>query len=440
MDFSGRTVESYELEKCYSSGGCSVVVCGRRRIGTTSLLEKFSEDRDCLILKCRRGGDAANLECFSEILSDHCGTDCTVDSYTELFARLSDLIRERKLAIAFDGIQRILSPDVSLQMQRFIDNSVTHSKSMLILCGTVGETVDRDFAANLSDRCQKTIELQSLPFDDTKAMHPQLSEPDALKLHLTLGGVPGYHLHVSGTSLRDCITGLFSGDGPLSEETENLIGSEISNPCRALAVLSAIGRGSGSLKDIASVIGTDATLTHKCLCELEEKGFVTRLHPMYDAPKRAVYTISDNLVDFCCSVLRGNSARQFNQRLEERMELFLQRRFVYFCTDMIRDAYPVRETGTWWSGSSERIDIISSVSSENVEYMLFCDCSFGEMGIEALDALIGRTDRFGHIPNRRFLLFSLTGFSKELEAHARKGEVLLIGPGIILGHDRMPKL
>lgn len=415
------------------------MVYGRRRVGISTLLERFCEDRDSLILRCRRGGESANLESFSETLFDFCGTEYDVSSFPRLFGVLSDLCKERKLVIAFDGIQHILSPDVSLEMQRFIDNSVTCSRSMLILCGSTGENNDRDFAANLSDRCQKTIELLSLPFDETKAFHPQLSEPDALRLHLILGGIPTYHLHSSGPSLTECISGLFSGDGPLHEETENLIGSETSNPCRALAVLSAIGRGSGSLKDIADAIGLDATLTHKCLCELEKKGFVSRLHPMYDAPKRAVYTISDNLIDFCCSVLRGNSARQFNSRITERLESFLQRRFTCYCRDLIGDVFPVRETGTWWSGQ-ERIDIVSSVTSDDVEYMLFCGCSMDRMDVADLDALVSKADSFGHIPNRRFLLFSLTGFGQELVSRAEKGGAVLIGPGVILGNERMPGL
>ena len=70
MEFIGRKRELQELEERYQSGRFEMgVIYGARRIGKTSLLKKFSEDKPSLYFQARESSELDNRAAFSFTLN-----------------------------------------------------------------------------------------------------------------------------------------------------------------------------------------------------------------------------------------------------------------------------------------------------------------------------------------------------------------------------------
>ena len=65
--FVGREEELKTLEKLYSKGNFQLVVMyGRRRVGKTTLINKFIEDKKAIFFAAQEANDSINLEIFSQ--------------------------------------------------------------------------------------------------------------------------------------------------------------------------------------------------------------------------------------------------------------------------------------------------------------------------------------------------------------------------------------
>ena len=432
------------------------MVYGRRRIGKTSLLERFCEGKMNLFLRCLKDSDSSNLEYISASMTEFDGNETVLFSFFDMMKRMEDIIDSKKTVIVIDEFPYIASPLVSSLLQHFIDGPLSRSDSMLILCGSYVSVMKKeheDSGKPLFGRFRRIIHLGPLSFEETRRFHPNMTEYDALRLYLAIGGVPRYHLELDSPTFEVCIKENYIASDWMMEETEHLIESELPNPRRALSILSAIGNGSTSLKEIAQKVAVDETLCSKCIRLLMEMGIVSKIVPMFDAPKRPVYMISDGLFAFQYYVLQKKTGflvpehtDEFYAMLRPGIETFLGKRFEQFCSGFIMDRFMTLEIGTWWmdkDGCHSEIDVTAKVALENIKYDLFCECKFRkeQMGYGALMTLRERADRFADRTNARYVLFSISGFDRKLsESAADDPTVMLIGPEELFGHRDITSL
>ena len=454
MEFVGRKEELSELESLYRKGGCAVAVYGRRRIGKTALLEHFCESKNSLFLRCLKGGGSASLDYFSETVSAFLGNKVSIDSFMGLTSVLETVV-SKKTVIVIDEYPYISTPMVSSLLQHFIDGPLSRSGSMLILCGSSISSMKReaeDSGEPLFGRFRRILEVPPLSFQETKRCHPGMDDLDALKLFLTVGGIPRYHQDMDYRTFRECIVEGYFRRHNLTEEAELLIDSEFPNPRRAMAVLSAIGRGSTSLKEIAEKVGIDKTLCSKCIALLEDARMVAKVSPMLDAPKRPVYYIRDSFLAFHYAVVKGRGeyfnpshADKAYSLIENDISTFLGKRFETYCADLIRKRYLTLEMGTWWMDKDDEhseIDVVAVVDSKDTEYSIFAECKFrrSPMGNADLELLKERSSRFDKSLHRRYFLFSLSGFDRDLADGIDPKRVILVGPETILSGEPLPSL
>ncbi|MBO7409459.1 MAG: AAA family ATPase [Candidatus Methanomethylophilaceae archaeon] len=456
MEFIGREKELSELEQTYSKGGSAVMVYGRRRIGKTSLLERFCEGKRNLFLRCLKDSDSSNLEYISASVSAFGGETAVLSSFMDMVKAMESIVASGKTVIVIDEFPYIASSLVSSLLQHFIDGPLKRSDSMLILCGSYISVMKKEYEDSgrpLFGRFRRIIHLGPLSFGETRGFHPNMSEYDALRLYLTIGGVPRYHAELDSPTFDQCIRENYIVNDWMTEEPEHLIESELPNPKRALSILSAIGNGSTSLKEIAQKVAVDETLCSKCIRLLIEMGIVSKIVPTFNAPKRPVYTISDGLFAFQYCVLQKNAgllspghADELYRMLKPRIDMFLGKRFEQYCSGFIMDRFMTLEIGTWWMDRGDlhsKIGVTAKVSLDNIRYDLFCECKFRKepMGFASLEALRMRSDRFLDRTNARFVLFSISGFDGRLSEYASNDPtVLLVGPEELFGHKEIPSL
>ena len=449
MDFIGRTAELGELEGIYSEGGHAVMVYGRRRIGKTTLLERFCEGKRNIFFRCLKDSESSNVTYFSKKFSLFSGKDTHIQSFMDFIEVLESSCLKEKTVIVIDEYPYISSSLVSSLLQHFIDGPLKRSDSMLILCGS-SISVMKDQGFNQSNplygRFRRMIHVQPMSFEEVRQFHPGMPEEDVLKLHLTFGGVPKYHIELNSNTFEECIKRNYIESDWMMDETERLTESELPSPRRALSILSAIGSGATSLSEISQKVGVDATLCSKCISMLMEIGLVSKVKPMFDAPKRPSYRLSDGLFSFHYEVIQGMTAfltpghsEEAYELLKPKIDTFLGKRFEFFCMEFIKNLFLTVEMGTWWMDKDDvhsEIDIVSKVSSKKITYELFCECKFrnSPMGYKEYNMLLERSCRFANVTNPRYLLFSISGFDPKLEDLAADDDtVLLIGPDEIFG-------
>ena len=120
MEFVGREKELSELEKSYARGGSAIMVYGRRRIGKTTLLERFCEGKRNLFLRCLRDSDSANLEYFSDIISSFTGTTVRLSSFIDFMKELKVLERQKKQDVAAEQSKAKFSADEVWNVLEFV--------------------------------------------------------------------------------------------------------------------------------------------------------------------------------------------------------------------------------------------------------------------------------------------------------------------------------
>ncbi len=137
-DFIGREKELRTLQEMYDlrKFKCCAVI-GRRRIGKSSLIEKFIEDKRSLYFEFVEGSPETNLRIMEAVIGDYLGEETVFKDYVNAFLSLGSIARQEKLTIVFDEYTYALSyKSFSSLTKNLIDRDI--GESYLIL-GEGGE-------------------------------------------------------------------------------------------------------------------------------------------------------------------------------------------------------------------------------------------------------------------------------------------------------------
>ena len=107
MEFIGRKRELQELEDRYQSGKFEMgVIYGARRIGKTSLLKKFTEDKPSLYFQARESSELDNRAAFSLALNRLLGIpyEFIYPTYSEAFDALIRYAGGKPFVLVLDEI------------------------------------------------------------------------------------------------------------------------------------------------------------------------------------------------------------------------------------------------------------------------------------------------------------------------------------------------
>ncbi|MDR0887958.1 MAG: ATP-binding protein [Candidatus Methanoplasma sp.] len=455
--FSGRKEELQYLEKLYAEspiGTCAVY--GRRRIGKTTLIEKFCEDKKAIIFPMIETSEAINLDNMHKIMTGHSGKDIhEFRTFIDALNTLKEICSEERTVIVFDELPYLVAaaPYVPSALQHFIDRDLPRMGAFLIVCGSSIATMRTeigDYGRPLYGRFVGRMEIGPLPLRECATMHPNVSDTDILRIYMTVGGIPLYHRFMNRSTYKECIKENFLGRlSFLAEEARGIVDRELSPVSVHSSILSAVARGSVRLNEIAEKAGVTSALCGRYIGEMEFLGIMERVHPMADAPKRPMYRIMDNLVRFHYSVIERNpevfTASDKNEAystIEHSIDTFLGVSFEDVCADYIRTEYTCKEIGKWWGrieDSDVDIDILAQVTDRNEEMFLFCECKFRrqKVGFNVLNTLESRSEHVKGPINRRMVIFSASGFEDELIDYAAKDrKLILVGPDELFGRTK----
>jgi len=454
--FIGRKSYLKTLSEFYGGNEKALSIFGRRRVGKTRLIEEFVSDKPSLYIQFLNSSLDANLQHLGRLMSKFMGRDVSYQNTEDFFWDLSEKASQDKIVIVFDEFPYMVECDGAFasRTQNFIDHQIGCSK--LILCGSSIRTMrfeTDDYSRPLYGRTRR-MQIKPMSVSECIEFHPGMSDIDQIRLYLTIGGIPYYHSVPEVSTYAEYLEKYLIGDDSIfGGEGEVLINSELSPSREYIKLLDAMTGRRNDIKTISDRSGIDRNRCSEYLEELMDLGIVDVVNPMLGAPKKPkYYFISDNIIAFHFGILR-----RYNpigtvwsaDDLRSPISTLQGHLFEVMCMDALRFAYPLRDIGAWWGKRFEGdtmeecdIDIVSEKADTRLGVVtIYTECKMTQsmVGFSALNELDSSMQSL-RIRSGIRVLMSASGFSDDLIEYAKDNGIVLIGPEMILGKDKMPDL
>ncbi len=257
--FIGRTEELQLLHDKYRTGKSELaVIYGRRRIGKSSLVEKFAQGRKAFLKFEGIEGEntkkqiASFVRIMATYIDDPLLAKIQFDSWHTVFDYLTQKLinkknRRKKLILFFDEVQWLAVRRSSLIgiIKYFWDNHWKNMNVMLILCGSIASFMVKRIIHSkaLYGRITLEILLKGLkPNEASQFFQNKRSKEEILKYLLVMGGVPRYLEEIDlNRSFNQNINSLcFSANGLMINEIHKIFYSQFKEAQTYLKIVSAL--------------------------------------------------------------------------------------------------------------------------------------------------------------------------------------------------------
>ena len=427
--FINRRKELEWLEKTYKEKHNSfLIIYGRRRVGKTELIKYFSEDKPHTYFLAGTKLDKENLTDLQNIMSDFLKDELfkriEFRGWEELFKEFTKKI-ERPIIIIIDEFPYLIEQNKAIPsiFQKIWDENLKNEQLMLILCGSSIEMMETEvlgYKSPLYGRRTGQWKLEPFKFRIIKQFFPNRSFEDRIQFYSLLDGIPEY------------LNRIFKKGEYLYEEAENLLRQEFREPRNYFSILQAIAEGNTKYGEICNRTSLSKSLTSQYLKNLIDLHVVTREFPVTQRKesRNTRYLLSDNYYDFWFefvysnrSLIEEDKQETLIRNIKERLQIHYSSVFEQVCRERIWEISPdVSRVGRWWQ-KGEEIDIVGLNEKENTILFGECKWSKNRVDIKLLEDLKHKSECVKWKINKRrekFILFSKSGFTEELENMAKE--------------------
>ncbi len=460
MRFIGRQTELQALERLYHSDGFQMMVLyGRRRIGKSTLLQKFSEDKKTIFYTAIQSSLQDNLELLSRRVTEALMPNLSgikFSSVDELFHFLTAQCQQERIVFVIDEFSYLAEQDASILsvMQKYIDTEWLHGNMYLILSGSSVSFMENEVLSAKSPLFgRRTAQLKLNPFhyvDSAKFVERYSFEEKALCYGIT-GGVPKYlALLDDSLSVDENICRLFfSKTGYLYEETTNLLTQEFRNVSTYSAIIHAIAGSAHQLNEIIDKTHLNpASVTH-ALGNLISTGIISKNFSITEEHKRKKtnYTICDKMFSFWYRFVSGTQdiierdrgISYYENMVKPYLSEYMGDVFEEMCREYtllhgLDGELPtfVTKVGKWWGTNPklrEQTDIDVVALNERQHEALLGECKYKKEVIDkaVFEALKLRDHLIDHKYHTvGYLLFSKSGFSDWIMENAKEERITTV--------------
>lgn len=357
MRFVGRTLEQEELESLYRAPDAKlVVVYGRRRIGKSTLIEKFIQNKPHLSLegleKVRTKGQLHQAtHHLAEHIADPLLRNATFEDWASLFDYLTHYFSNspKKQVLFLDEFQWLAvnqSKLVSI-IKSYWDRHWSKQNVMLILCGSVSSYMVKRVIRSkaLYGRINWELCLQPLaPNEIAQLLDHKRSQDEILLYSMILGGIPKYLKEIDPhKSFEQNMNRLFFMRNSLfSEEYHRIFFSQFKEHKIYESIIQALRSAPLSQEEIAKATSLSSGGGLKSyLNNLERSAFITHYVPYNKAmnSKLIKYKLTDEYLRFYfkyiiphLKLIQTNSKHNlFTQLVKPHWQPWLGFAFENFC-------------------------------------------------------------------------------------------------------------
>ena len=434
-----------------------VIVYGRRRIGKTELLRKAFAKGRVIYFVADLGADQDQRRRFSEAVhlsypNPLLQTDIP-PGWDPLLRYIITLAEKERIVLVLDEFPYLCSSDPALPsvLQRIWDEKGKDSKLYLILCGSLISFMEREVLGHKSPlygRRTGQLLVHPLQLRTLKDFFPGYSPEERITAYAILGGVPAYLIQFSDKlSIRQNIERqILKPTAFLHDEVRFILMEELRDPKHYLSILQSIAFGNTRMNDIVQRTGIERGPVSKYLSVLQDLRLIEREIPVMEKhpekSRKGIYRLSDNFFRFWfrfvlpykSRLVEGGERKVTEEEILPHLDNFIGQVFDKICVEIFRylaDEEKIKlgydRAGRWWNGNEE-IDLVAVARDEPV-FAAECKWSKRPVGIDILKELRRKASLIsleGPRNNLRLGLFSRSGFTKEIEALGRKGEIELI--------------
>lgn len=457
--FVNRKNEMNFLNQAYKRPGSSLIVLyGRRRVGKTHLAAEFMKDKPAIYYLATEESELQNMGSFKDLVAEFTGNEllkyAKVEQWELLFKALSDVTKSEKLVIILDEFQYLgkSTPAFPSVFQKIWDMTLKDKNVMVILCGSLismMESQTLSYSSPLYGRRTGQIKLKQIPFSYYHEFFPKMKRRELVQYYAVTGGVPKYIELVGGEEdvFRAIQSRLLNKSSFLYDEPYFLLQNEVSEVGSYFSVIKAIAAGNRKLSKIAAQLELKQTGLTKYLKTLIDLDLLEREVPVTEEnpekSKKGQYKIKDNYIHFWFKFIypnrsfieSGNCALAM-QKIESN---FIDQHVGYVYEDVCIEEmwrlnadrqwpFTFDRVGRWWNNNCE-IDLVAYESGGHE--IIFGECKFWEglVGLNVLKELEIKAESVEWKKDQRkayYVLFSISGFTKELIAEAESRDDLLL--------------
>ena len=456
--FVDRETELERLVDCYASADPEmVVIFGRRRLGKTRLVEQSLSNReDAVIFQATETTPHVQLEEFTDVAAEPFPGIAQIKQDWEA---LLGYLGEQDAIVVLDEFPYLVDADESLpsKIQRLWDHRLTETAGTLILVGSsISMMEDATLLGNspLYGRFTEKLDLRPLPFSAAQEFVPDDYTPEErIFASGIFGGVPYY---LDGVDLEHglasaIVEDVLSRDGYLHNEPEYILRTELREPNRYFAILSAIAAGKSTGNEIAQWVGIDAKHLSTYTQKLARLRLIEREVPITEEKaksRRGRYRLLDPMFRFWFRFVYGNEDRYervgqaaYREIIEPQLADFVSQEFEVLCARALPQLYSLRtfiDIGRWWYKQHE-VDVVGRTVDGTI---VVGECTFTNAPLEygALSSLEAHTaeipwtaDRDGN--ETEYALFTRSGATQAVhEGVEERDGVRLFDLEEVIGH------
>lgn len=442
--FVGREAELQALDRLYRKNVFQMLVLyGRRRVGKTTLVERFCRGKKSLFFTAKEQSSALNLEDFSRAVLacfEMPQDSVRFETWGSAFSFIARQCREmgERLVLVFDEFPfaALADPSLPSTLQIAIDHELNDTNLFLVLSGSNEGFMESHVLGSKSPlygRRTAQLKLEAFDYLDAAAMVPAVSDPVVLlRYYATFGGTPYYLAQIDdGASYEENVEHLFfEKSGLLYEEPLMLLRQELREPALYNSILYAVASGATAPKEISERAGVEGSTTGKYLKTLEDLGLIARTVPFGENPnrsKKGLYRLKDPFFAYWyrfvgpnVGAIEAGAGRAALQRraLGEPLSAYEGRQFEGACLQwLIREnakeelPFLASAFGSWWGAdprAREQTDIDVVAADPADKEILLGECkwrnSFNEA--EAIEKLAGCAGLIGGYGQPWLYLFS----------------------------------
>jgi len=272
--FIGRTYELQQLKDKYNTGKSElVVIYGRRRIGKSSLVEKFAENKEFFFNfegiegENTKGQMASFVKIMGKYIDDSFLSKINFDSWHTVFDYLTEKLidkkkRKKKLILFLDEVQWMAvrrSKMIGI-IKYFWDNYWKKMNVMLILCGSIASFMIKRIIHSKALYGRITFEILLkglLPNEAANFFANKRSKEEILTFLMVFGGVPRYLEEINlNRSFNQNINSLcFSKNGLMVDEIKKIFYSQFKEAETYLKIVTVLKGRLLTFKEVSEKTG-----------------------------------------------------------------------------------------------------------------------------------------------------------------------------------------
>jgi len=470
VTFIGRAHELAGLEDLWGMRRQVVLLWGRRRVGKTTLIDRFAAGKPGISFQADEGTATEQLARLTDRIlafrSDPELRAAPLANWDQALAYLLRVTREQlragqPLLVVLDEFPRLVAstPRLPSMLQDVLEDVRREDLPLfLVIAGSqIGLYERHVLQGPLYGRRTWGQQLPPLSPDEVAEFFPTWAPADRLRAWAVLGGIP-YYLEqwLPERSLAWNITQRVLTKGSvLYDEAELLAKEELGASAGTyLSIIAAVADGATRQSEIATKVGIPATSAPSYLDQLRRLHILEHRTPLGSAAgkRNGIWAVSDPYLRFWFSFVRANRTdlelraadRVWRERVAPVLDEWVsQPAFEEVVRHHARaaigndPAFPARgEVGTWWGpipddrmpGSRRtRQGEVDLVAYDRRDLVLAGEAKWtSRADIDALDQLLRTVVHVpGYGPDTRLAIYARDGFTERLQDRAGERGVIL---------------